>query len=330
MINKKILLDTNIFMRLLENNAKYNRILDYYFYKDFDFVISDHSLFEILDFLDRHNDVEGYKNVIFFLNKYEVCLMFRKGSEKFYKNYNSFLFQKYSMGEAKNLLYESFKFALTRFLSNVYMLTILYLANSLENSYTSNFYTYIRKIFKKRKVYNLAQNHVGRIVNSGYISNSIEVNRYVKQELKDTVIQIICYYNIFKEDEIINEKKFNDEFKRLKILYNKENFKDIVSKYARPNVLQMKNIDGLDEISYSFIKEYINDLCLEGASFSINDAVDFLNFLNAYEKNIYYYTLDTNSLKKYSRYFEGETKVLEYLEKIKEIENIPYNVLVKI
>lgn len=335
-MDKQILLDTNVVRRLLENDTKTIHILDYYFFHKYLFIISDYSLFEIYDYLDNlsvNKEQLKFKLIILF-NRYKIKILYRQSSEFLQKNFKKFITNQISIYETKNILLKSFSYALSSFLTNIFSITLLYLANSLEQKfntkqdsmYNSTFYQYIRTIYTNEYIYNHIKSNMEKIIERSYISNEFKIQLYIDKYFKKIIIEVLCYHHLYSNSATISEKIFKSAYQTISNNYQNLNYKDILKKFILPNSLTISNKYNMTQIDYDYIVKYINKLIFENGAFKVNDITDYLNFSNSFDKNILYYTQDTKSLSKYSNYFSENIAIIKHLEKLKKIDKIPYYV----
>lgn len=324
-MTKNLIIDSNIIRRLFENNYKVSIILDYLYKKGYLFSISDHSLFELFDYLDSSVDkIIEYDKLIFYFNKYDIELMHRKTSKELYDNYHIFLQKKYSIKQIKSILYKSFEFSMINFLKDIYRICILCIANSITDKYDSPFYMYIVNLFKTDKFELDVEKHLKEVLKNSYLYNKFKCEKYIKKDFRDLIIRVLCYHELYETS--FNKIKFNETYNNYSSKYNDLGFSKILEKYYKKDKIIIKNLDNIDELQFIFSKKYLEDL-MKGRKFSINDLVDYLNFEKAFKNNSLYYTLDDKSLRIYQLYFENNQEILNYIDLIKRMKDIPYNVL---
>ncbi len=295
------------------------------------FLISDHSLFEIYDYLDRNatGQEKEKQNVIDIINKYEILLLCRDKSEELNDNYEDFTKNLYPISKVKEVLHPSFSFSLSTFLANIYSLSVLTLANNIDGKYDTAFYNYIRKLYANDSIYEISKKHLEIMIAKGYLDNQIIVDKYVKKELKDLILRTLTYHKILETNNEIINVEFNSVYNNFSSIHKNHSFKEIILYYIKTTTITINAIDKIDRMELTFIQEYIKDLIINNGKFSINDLVDYLNFQQSYEKSLLYFTLDDNSLNKYKKYFILDQKVLEYIREIEKIKDIPYNTLMR-
>lgn len=326
-MNKYILLDTNILRRLIEEKPKVQIIMNYFKFNKYLFYVSDYSLFELMDNLDRSKNKEDtYNKVISIINKYDIELLYRESSKDLFDNYNYFLESKYTIKEVKRILYKSFKFSLMNFLKDIYSICILSIANSLEECYTSSFYNYIRHIFKSGMFNEKVSEHLNRVLDKGYIANNLKIEKFVKEDMKDLIIRVLCYYDLLKNKESFTSEEFNEKKTYYISKYKDISFNNILKNFYKPNKVKLINMDNVDAMQFEFSENYFKNIS-NGKRLSINDLVDYLNLEKAFKNQMLYYTEDNNFFTRYETYFKDNQEVLDYISEIKKINKLPYNVL---
>lgn len=322
--DKKLVIDTSVVWRLLENEKSVVNVL-YYYSKTHRILITDHSLFELLDrFESRSTGEAEYALALKLFRQYGIDMIYRESSAVFYKTYPLFLNGNFSIREAKKFLFESFRFSMTGFLTNVYSLSILALSNSLESDYNSEFYLHIRNLYDDQKIERAIRSYVNEVLTYGYVTGKIRIENKVKQDLRIMVISILSYYDLHKEHIRITKNRFKKKYVFYDNQYKGKAFNEIIKLYYKPKRLKVQNLDGIDETSFQFITNYLENIACFGHKFSINDMVDYLNFETGLKHDCSYYTLDVKSLRKYENCFNGNEKVTQYINRAKQIENVPY------
>ena len=326
--DNKLLIDTNVILRLLENKKSVVDVLRYYS-RTHRILITDHSIFELLDHFDRvpNGDLE-YPLALELLRQYDIDVIYHESSIFFGKIYRNFINGAFSIRDAKKLVLASFKFSMAGFLTNVYSLSILAIANSLENNYKSPFYYHIRHLYSNQKIDNDIHSYVNEMLAYGYDAGRIQIEKIIKCELRDLIIQVICYYDLFKSNKQTTEKRFREKYNFYDQMYAGKQFHEILKSYYKPHKLKIQNIDNINELSFQFISNYLENVARSVYGFSINDITDYLNFETAVRHNCLYYTLDNKSLGKIEKCFLNNDNVIQHINKARRIEKIPYNVII--
>ena len=321
---KYLVLDTNIIRRLLEKNneveAKLNLLK-----QEYEFVLSDLSFFEITNFivtLPFDERVITWNNLRIIIIKYEFRILSKinfNSNEIFIK----FLKNKMSIEQVKNNLLKSFAWNLSKFITNLYVITVINLANSLEANYNSAFYNHIQKITNpknKNNIYTLYEKRLNNIILECYRANQIKFNNHVKLEFKEIVIDILTSYELSKTKTSWSRNEFEEKNSVLRVRYLKSSFKEILKLFVNEEKIYIKKVPEMDELDFCFISKYIARLNTQNPTFNINDITDYHNFINAFKHNAPYLTLDGKSLKLYKEIFADHITILGFIDKCKEIK----------
>lgn len=332
MNNETLLIDTNVIRRIIEDNVDYKSILDNFMKKDYLIVISDHSLFELFDFLDTLKEdkrIETYCKVLCVFYKYKITLLYRKPSEKFYKNFNDFIFGEYTITEVKRGLFESFKTSLSKFIANLVSVMLATLVNSWDMKSNPILHNSILIIYKFDVVYRSIYESLDSILAIGYFGNELKIYKVIKDLFKHNIIRFLSYYNYISKTPNINtlddllsidKIKVDTEYKKLCAQYQNKNYKDILAEYISEHAFNIGYDASIDDMTKIFLEKYLKNIIVNNKSFSINDCTDYLNFNQAYTKKCLYYTGDTKSLRLYKEIFSEESEIIEYIEKIESIK----------
>lgn len=308
-----ILIDTNVLRRQIEGNAVVTKLLDKLF-KDNKIILSDLSIFEYLDATCDCTKIHK------FICKYSCGYLYRKSSEIYFDNYEKIRTNPNSVEIMKSILFTAFENSLSTFLANVYSLLMLALANSLsKGDYNSNFYCYVRNLYENEDIRSKFQAELKTIIQKGYIDNTLKVEKYIRDGLKDLFERELAYFKLFEINNEFTSEELQDELMKIEKRYYNKTFKDILNEYVEEKALVIVKPKNMSQLSYDFLCGYLNLIVFCNGKFSINDVVDFLNFENAYEHNFLYFTLDKKSINKFITIFKNNANVIAYIYKCNSI-----------
>lgn len=309
-----ILLDTNVIRRLMEDNSSMIKVLEDMRNDDYDFVISDMSLFELLTSKEVNKDLNKFLSILY---DYKIVPIFKKTLTDFNKQYINWFKEPKTNTEMKNNIYPSFLFTLSTFLSDFTIGVILSLANKLTSDYSSEFYLYILSIVNKTEI----KTHFKKVIEDCYIHKKEKLRKRIPIELKDLIIRELTYFNLLEKQKksIFTEQEFLNEFKNQNNKYINKSFKEICSSFLSEKDIMVTG-NKIDDLDKRFIINYFKNVLCKNGKFSVNDITDYLNFKYGLKYCYSYYTTDKKSLKKYASYFHNP-KIIKYIDKIKETLN---------
>ena len=284
---------------------------------EYHFMISDMSLFELLDSinLDSPNVKLQYITLLQILYDYNVTPIIKDIIPDFSKQYVEWFRTPHPIIELKSQIFESFSFSLSSVLTDLSKAMMLFLANKLTSDYSSEFYGIIISAINED-----INDHFKKVIKSSYIEKRFSLRKRLPLEFRDLIIRELTYYQLLSIKDTFNKQEFESEYNKQNTKYNGLSFKDICSKYLTESDMLFDESNIKDNSDETFLISYIKDILCYNAKFDINDITDYINFKYAYSYCNYYFTTDKKSLNKLNRYF-SDTKVKEYLLKTKNFIN---------
>lgn len=308
---KEILLDTNVFRRVLENDNNMFSVLNAMKNDGYDFAVTDMSLFELL----CSDEIQSNKiRFLTFLYDYKVMPICKKIIPDFPNQYMQWFTREFEIEELKKQIFPSFAFTLSSILAMLTNAIIIFIANKLANDYSSEFYKYILSVTNFENV----KEHYNNVLKSSYLLNREKLRKRIPLELKDLILRELTYYNLLKSKEVFNESEFKNEFLKQQRVYKDKSFKDICSSILTESDIEILNTDKIEKLDAIFLMQYLKDILCHSKKFDINDLTDYINFKYAIKFYYAYYTIDNKSLKKYVRYFNDE-HIQKYLDNINSL-----------
>lgn len=312
----KISLDTNIIRRLFEDNATVENLLND-IYISHEFIISDMTLYEITDHICRLENEKRLKYEIKFrniLHKYKILLQYKKDYPRSKECYNRFILNKFSVLQLRNNILPSYAFSLSKFITNIFVLTFISIINSLgSTSVPLNLYLkHITNPNNKNNLYVLYENIFENCILN--VNNTdIKLNKFFNEEFKKMIIKIMCVINLSnksdtwdisfqeKQEEMLNEK------------YKEIPYIEILKSIINQESIVIKKTEEMNSIDFCFISNYIEQINLGNKVIKINDITDYLNFSNSFMYRTKYLTLDEKSIKQYKKYFKNFNDILSHI-----------------
>ena len=322
---KYIILDSNIFRRLLENNVNVEAKLKQ-LKQSYDFAVSDMSLFEVIDYIETlpfEDNLQKTKLLKLFLFNNKVRILKKKGFDRTEEVYKRYVFDKFSNIQLKNNLLSSFAWTVSRFITNLYCLTVVNVANSIETNFKSYFYNYIRTIVdptNKKNIYDRFPKIIEQAVIKSYTEKSFKFNNYVKDKFKEIIIDLLTIFYFSSNELDYTDEDYNRKFKELENQYKSLSFKEILCQIIDEQKIYLNKIPEMDELDFIFISKYLTRLNISNPKFSINDITDYHNFINAYRNNALYFTFDKNSFKVYKNVFDTDSSIQNFISKCETIK----------
>lgn len=314
---KEMILDTNVFRRLIENNKSMIAIMNSLTADGFVFRITDLSLFELLS---NDFDKESANSIVKILIENKVAPTYKEMLKNFDFHYADWLKGNISNDEMLTILFPSFSFTMSNFLANLTKGIITFIANSLTNDYSSIFYNIIVNIVED-KVKDIIK-HYEKVLKDCYILKKEKLRKRMPLELKDLILRLLTYYNLLI-DRHINEDEFNKEFCKLKNKYRDDSFKDICSQIVDANKVVVSHDQEIDQLDLEFMLGYFKTVLCKNANFNINDIVDYLNLKYANQFKMKYYSIDYKSFNKYRRYLTN-TNILNFIDECEQLSKTYY------
>lgn len=304
-MDNSYLIDTNLIRRLLEDKRKVFYLSEYVKKHQLKLLISDLSLWEIIDQYSTVSIKEHYLDFVFIINTLNLQPIYN--GKVYNDGFNFVQFTKDTeLSILKNYLFPSIKKLLSPFLVNTLNITLTNLATSLETDYSSEFY---QEFIQVHALLNLNNdgNFFENILNLSYIENSFKLKELIHYFFNKTIIDCILAYKHSK-------KLVTEEFLiELNEKYHKSKFNHIANEYiTKP--LKFNFVKDYNDLDKEFLINYMNDIIVNKNKFSINDLVDYINFKYAYDNTEGYLSLDNNFFKKLKRIFIGNSKVLDFIK----------------
>ena len=317
-MNNKILLDTNIIRRLMENNQLMIENLASMKSKNYEFLISDMSLFELLTQEKVTDDIFNFLRI---MCEYEIAPLYKVSViPNFNEQYIEWFKCSKSVSTMRENLFPSFSFTLSIFLSDFVKAIMIFLANKLTTDYkTSEFYNYIVKCLNENDI----REHFEIVIKDSYLHKKELLRKRLPEEFKDLILRELTYYHLLQHKNTFQEWEFEAEFENKKRQYFNESFKEICSKFIDESDINIKFDSQMDTLDSEFIVFFLKSTLSKGGKFDINDITDYLNFKYGFKYCYAYYTLDTTHLKKFSEIF-SDPKVQNFLKNIETISNITF------
>lgn len=304
-MDNEVLLDTNIILRLMEDNPSMIKNITAIKNDGYNFSISDMTLFELLDNIKT---TEAYFKLLNVLYDYNVRPIYKDKIPEFGKLYKEWFKRPTPLNELKEQLFPSFSSSLATVLTDLAKAIMLFLANKLTTDYSSEFYNSV--VFM---VNEMDTKHFERVIKHYYFSGE-SLRKRLLLEYKDLVIRELTYFNLLQKSDTYEKAEFTAEYNAQDLQHKGQTFQQICAEILTEKDL-LFNVSELDDkMDQEFITTFLSNLLCKNRKFEINDVTDYINFKYSYKFCAVYFTTDGSSLKKYEDYFEDKN-IRSYLER---------------
>lgn len=306
-MEKEVLIDTNIIRRLIEDNATMIRSISTIKNDGFNFMVSDMTLFELVDYIKTKKDYYKFLSILYDNN---IAPIFKEKILNFGKQYCEWFKKPIPIIELKKQLLPSFSMSLATVLTDLAKAIMLFLANKLTSDYSSYFYNSILEILN-----DTTKEHFEQVIAHSYLGKGEPLKKRLPLEYRDLVIRELTYFNLLQKYEEYDSKQFSEEYDKQNKRYEGLSFNDICAEILTENDMRFNLTEIGDNNDAIFMVNFIKDVLYRKRKFQINDIADYINFKYALQFCDFYFTTDDSSLKKYERYFKDDSKIQEYIRR---------------